>query len=113
MFFNTQITNLLKTTENVAKEFKILVQKTENALTENNHCYVKFLYKQRIFEHLLLQNQYFTSRENYLIALMNILEEIPDEFLFLNLTKVNITISSLFLGFYKCLFNFISSWFLC
>ena len=52
---------------------------------------MKIFYKQRVFEYLLRQNINFTStmRQNYLIALVHLLEQMPEELLFLHLTEVS------------------------
>lgn len=60
-------------------------------ITEN-FCEVKIFYKQRVFEYLLQQNINFKNamRQNYLIALVHLLEQMPEELLFLHLTEVSL-----------------------
>lgn len=75
----------------VSKQYQILVNKYENTLIEENFCNIKIFYKQRVFEYLLQQIISFTSssRQNYLIALVHLLEQMPEELLFLHLTEVS------------------------
>lgn len=72
------------------EQYQILVSKYEDILITENFCDVKIFYKQRVFEHLLRQNINFTKtmRQNYLIALVHLLEQIPEELLFLHLTEL-------------------------
>ncbi|XP_018400128.1 PREDICTED: MMS19 nucleotide excision repair protein homolog [Cyphomyrmex costatus] len=74
----------------VGEQYQILVSKYEDILITENFCDVKIFYKQRVFEYLLRQNINFTStkRQSYLIALVNLLEQIPEELLFLHLTEL-------------------------
>jgi hypothetical protein len=89
-----QLTHLLTYDEinrYVGKQYQILVSKHETILMAENFCIVKIFYKQRVFEYLLQQNDNFTSsttRQNYLIALVHSLKQIPEELLFLHLIKV-------------------------
>lgn len=76
----------------VSEQYQILVNKYEDTLIVENFCNVKIFYKQRIFEYLLRQTiTSFTSsnRQNYLIALVHLLEQMPEELLFLHLTEVS------------------------
>lgn len=59
-------------------------------MIEENFCNVKILYKQRVFEHLIKKNFEFEniSRQNYLSALVQLLEEVPVELFFMYLSKV-------------------------
>ncbi|KYN36651.1 MMS19 nucleotide excision repair protein like protein [Trachymyrmex septentrionalis] len=74
----------------VGEQYQILVNKYEDILITENFCDVKIFYKQRVFEYLLRQNINFTStmRQNYLIALVHLLEQMPEELLFLHLTEL-------------------------
>lgn len=75
----------------VSEQYQILVSKYEDTLIVENFCNVKIFYKQRVFEYLLRQTISFTSssRQNYLIALVHLLEQMPEELLFLHLTEVS------------------------
>lgn len=75
----------------LSEQYQILVSKYEDTLIEENFCNIKIFYKQRVFEYLLQQTISFTSssRQNYLIALVHLLEQMPEELLFLHLTKVS------------------------
>lgn len=57
---------------------------------EENFCKIKIFYKQRVFEHLIRRNHEFEnlSRQNYLTALVGLLEEVPMDLLFMHLKKV-------------------------
>lgn len=90
----SQLTHLLihdEVGQFVSKQYQILVNKYENTLVEENFCNIKIFYKQRVFEYLLQQIISFTSssRQNYLIALVHLLEQMPEELLFLHLTEVS------------------------
>nr|XP_012153539.1 PREDICTED: MMS19 nucleotide excision repair protein homolog isoform X2 [Megachile rotundata] len=90
--FLNELTNILKHEhigQYVAQEYTILTSKQENVLVEENFCNIKILFKQRVFEHLINKNLEFedSSRQNYLTALVLLLEEIPVELLFMHLTK--------------------------
>lgn len=76
----------------VASEFKILVDKNDDTLIEDNFCQVKILYKQRIFENIIKECNESTqeSKNNYLKALIYTCEEISVELLSLYLSKVRI-----------------------
>ncbi|KAK2586153.1 hypothetical protein KPH14_001420 [Odynerus spinipes] len=76
--------------EYVAQEYKTLTCKMEDTLTSENFCNIKIFYKQRIFQHLLQQNHNFVnnSRQNYLIALTYLLEEMPTELLYMHLSEL-------------------------
>lgn len=89
-----QLTHLLTHNEIgqfIGERYQILVNKNEDILIAENFCDVKIFYKQRVFEYLLRQNVNFTSamRQNYLIALVHLLEQMPEELLFLHLTEVS------------------------
>ncbi|XP_032684035.1 MMS19 nucleotide excision repair protein homolog isoform X2 [Odontomachus brunneus] len=73
----------------VSQQYQVLVNNHEDVLVKENFCDIKFLYKQRIFEYLLQQNSNFinSTRLNYLIALVYLLEEIPTELKFLHLAE--------------------------
>jgi len=75
----------------IGERYQILVSKHEDILIMENFCEVKIFYKQRVFEYLLRQNGNFisTMRQNYLIALVHSLEQMPEELLFLHLVEVN------------------------
>ncbi|XP_026830696.1 MMS19 nucleotide excision repair protein homolog isoform X2 [Ooceraea biroi] len=92
-YFLESITQLLTHDEVgrfVGEQYQILVSKHEDILTAENFCTVKMFYKQRVFEYLLQQNVNFTSsmRQNYLIALVHSLKQMPEELLFLHLAKL-------------------------
>lgn len=98
--------------EYVAQEYKTLTCKMEDTLTSENFCNIKIFYKQRIFQHLLQQNNSFfnNSRQNYLIALTYLIEEMPTELLYMHLSEVslyylfiNIVIPSIIIII--CIFN--------
>ncbi|XP_011641202.1 MMS19 nucleotide excision repair protein homolog isoform X2 [Pogonomyrmex barbatus] len=74
----------------VGEHYQILVSKYEDILIPENFCNVKIFYKQRVFEYLLRQNVNFTNsiRQNYLIAFVHLLEQIPKKLLFLHLTEL-------------------------
>ncbi|XP_011871479.1 PREDICTED: MMS19 nucleotide excision repair protein homolog [Vollenhovia emeryi] len=74
----------------IGERYQILVSKYEEIFITENFCDVKIFYKQRVFEYLLRQNINFTSatRQNYLIALVHLLEQMPEELLFLHLTEL-------------------------
>lgn len=76
--------------QHIAQEYKILTNRHEDSLVEENFCNIKIFYKQRVFEHLIKKNSEFknTSRQNYLSAVVQLLEEIPLKLLFMYLTKV-------------------------
>lgn len=75
----------------VANGFKTLSDRFEDTLTEDNFCNVKLFYRQRIFQNLIQKNNEFEkeSRENYLIALTHLIEEVPTELLLMHLLQVN------------------------
>ncbi|XP_012522997.2 MMS19 nucleotide excision repair protein homolog [Monomorium pharaonis] len=92
-YFLENLTHLLSHDELgqfIGEQYQILVNKYEDILITENFCNVKIFYKQRVFEYLLRQNINFKnmSRQNYLIALVHLLEQIPEELLFLHLTKL-------------------------
>lgn len=90
---NTEIGNY------VAGEFKTLVDRNDDILTEENFCLVKMLYKQRILENII-QGCNESTREtkcNYLKALLYTCQEISMELLSLYLGKVR-TIYSNFIN---------------
>lgn len=74
----------------MAQKYAILTSRQENVLVEENFCNIKIFFKQRAFEHLINKNSEFedSSRQNYLTALMHLLEEVPMELLIMHLTKV-------------------------
>ncbi|XP_011297077.1 MMS19 nucleotide excision repair protein homolog [Fopius arisanus] len=74
----------------VGEQFRVLVERGESTLTVENQCTVKIFYKQRIFQNIIQQNSVFegAARENYLIALSHLVEEIPVELMALNLSKI-------------------------
>lgn len=76
--------------EYAAQEYKILTCNMDDVLTYENFCNIKMFYKQRIFQHLLKQNNNFAknSRQNYLIALTYLIEEIPTELLYIHLSDL-------------------------
>ncbi|KAF7410203.1 hypothetical protein HZH68_004584 [Vespula germanica] len=76
--------------EYVAQEYKTLTCKMEDTLTSENFCNIKIFYKQRVFQHLLQQNNSFfnNSRQNYLIALIYLIEEMPSELLYMHLSEL-------------------------
>ncbi|XP_023290256.1 MMS19 nucleotide excision repair protein homolog isoform X2 [Orussus abietinus] len=73
-----------------AKEFQILTNRQEDSLTEENFCTIRIFFKQRIFQNLVQARHLFTSdsRENYLIAVTHLLEEVPTELLFMYLNEL-------------------------
>lgn len=78
--------------EYVAQEYKLLTCKMEDTLTSENFCNIKIFYKQRVFQHLLQQNNSFIndSRQNFLIALIYLIEEMPTELLYMHLSEVSL-----------------------
>ncbi|KAK1125132.1 hypothetical protein K0M31_006471 [Melipona bicolor] len=91
--FLNELTNILKHDQigqHIAQEYKILTNRYEDSLVEENFCNIKIFYKQRVFEHLIKKNSEFknTSRQNYLSAVVQLLEEIPSKLLFMYLTKL-------------------------
>ncbi|XP_071561201.1 MMS19 nucleotide excision repair protein-like isoform X2 [Temnothorax nylanderi] len=92
-YFLENLTHLLTHNEIgqfIGEQYQILVSKHEDILITENFCDVKIFYKQRVFEYLLQQNINFASamRHNYLIALVHLLEQMPEELLFLHLTEL-------------------------
>ncbi|XP_024882237.1 MMS19 nucleotide excision repair protein homolog [Temnothorax curvispinosus] len=92
-YFLENLTHLLTHNEIgqfIGEQYQILVSKHEDILITENFCDVKIFYKQRVFEYLLRQNMNFASamRQNYLIALVHLLEQMPEELLFLHLTEL-------------------------
>lgn len=92
-YFLENLTHLLTHDEIgqfIGERYQILVSKYEDILITENFCDVKIFYKQRVFEYLLRQNINLTSttRQNYLIALVHLLEQMPEELLFLHLTEL-------------------------
>lgn len=77
--------------EYAGEKINVLIDKNETTLSIDNHCNVKIFYKQRIFQNFLQQYQQFeeNSRQNYLIALVHLIEEVPMELLLMHLSKVN------------------------
>ncbi|XP_014487511.1 PREDICTED: MMS19 nucleotide excision repair protein homolog [Dinoponera quadriceps] len=73
----------------VSQQYQILVS-NDDVLTEENSCDIKILYKQRVFEYLLRQNSNFvnSARQNYLIALVHSLEQMPRELKLLHLAEL-------------------------
>jgi len=93
--FFLQLTHLLTHSEigrHVSERYQSLVDRYEDILIVENFCNVKIFYKQRVLEHILRQNINFTNsmRQNYLIAVVHLLEHIPEELLFLYLTEVSL-----------------------
>lgn len=85
--------NLLKDMEvghEVANGFKTLSDRFEDTLTEDNFCNVKLFYKQRVFQNIVQKNNDFEaqSRQNYLIALTHLVEEVPMELLLMHLIQL-------------------------
>lgn len=78
--------------EYVAQEYKSLTCKMEDTLTSENFCNIKIFYRQRVFQHLLQQNNSFLndSRQNFLIALTYLIEEMPTELLYMHLSEVSL-----------------------
>ncbi|XP_035736209.1 MMS19 nucleotide excision repair protein homolog isoform X1 [Vespa mandarinia] len=76
--------------EYVAQEYKSLTCKMDSTLTSENFCNIKIFYKQRVFQHLLQQNNSFlnNSRQNFLIALTYLIEEMPTELLYMHLSEL-------------------------
>ncbi|CAK9794946.1 MMS19 nucleotide excision repair protein [Anthophora plagiata] len=74
----------------IAEEYKILTGRHEDVLVDENFCNIKIFYKQRVFEHLIKKNSEFENvpRQNYLTALVQLLEGVPVELLFMHLTKL-------------------------
>ncbi|XP_063979262.1 MMS19 nucleotide excision repair protein homolog [Diachasmimorpha longicaudata] len=70
--------------------FRVLIDREERTLTEENRCTVKIFYKQRVFQNVIQQNEAFegTARQNYLIALSHLVQEIPIELMSLHLSKI-------------------------
>lgn len=77
--------------EYAGEKINILIDKNEATLITDNCCDIKIFYKQRIFQNFLQQYEQFKddSTQNYLIALVHLVEEIPMELLLLHLSKVN------------------------
>ncbi|XP_076241898.1 MMS19 nucleotide excision repair protein [Calliopsis andreniformis] len=106
-----ELTNIFKhdqVGQYVAQEYNILTNKQEDALTEDNFCNIRIFYRQRVFEHLIQKNLDFEglSRQNYLTALIHLLEEVPMELLFMHLTKlVPLLIESLSLDNEQLIFS--------
>lgn len=74
----------------MAKEFKTLMDKNEDTITKENGCKFMFLYKQRIFEDLLIENVFDgNERRNFLIALTTALEEVSVELLCIHIQTVS------------------------
>lgn len=75
----------------VPEEFRTLVNKSENTLTEENFCTIKIFYKQRIFQHVIHLEKGFEGqpRQNYLVALAHLVEEVPIELPFMHLEGVS------------------------
>ncbi|CAD6238952.1 GSCOCG00008573001-RA-CDS [Cotesia congregata] len=73
-----------------ANHFRILVDSSDDTLHVDNYCIIKLFYKQRIFQNVIQQNSLFDgeSRQNYLIAFIFLLEEIPRDILLMHLSKV-------------------------
>ncbi|XP_015600942.1 MMS19 nucleotide excision repair protein homolog isoform X2 [Cephus cinctus] len=73
-----------------ALAFTSLADKSEDTLTEENFCNIKIFYKQRIFQNVIQLNSTFDSesRQNYLIAITHLLQEVPHELLFMHLTQL-------------------------
>ncbi|KAF7991361.1 hypothetical protein HCN44_002923 [Aphidius gifuensis] len=89
MYFNTL--KMEDIGEYAGEKINILIDKNETTLSIDNHCNVKIFYKQRIFQNFLQQYQKFeekNSRQNYLIALVHLIEEIPMELLLMHLSKI-------------------------
>ncbi|XP_043266247.1 MMS19 nucleotide excision repair protein [Colletes gigas] len=94
--------------QHTAQEYKILTNKLEDVLVEENFCKIKIFYKQRVFEHLIRKNHEFEnlSRQNYLTALVYLLEEVPMDLLLMHLTKlVPLLIESLSLDNEQLIFS--------
>ncbi|KZC14978.1 MMS19 nucleotide excision repair protein like protein, partial [Dufourea novaeangliae] len=109
--FLNELTNLFKhdqVGQQIAQEYKCLTNKQEDVLVRENFCNIKIFYQQRVFEHLLKKNHLFedSSRQNYLTALVHLLEEVPMELLFMHLTKlVPLLIESLSLDNEQLIFS--------
>lgn len=75
----------------VSQQYQILASNHEDILVKENFCDIRILYKQRIFEYLLQQNDSFvnSARRNYLIALVHLLTKIPEELKFSHLAEVS------------------------
>ncbi|XP_054016831.1 MMS19 nucleotide excision repair protein homolog [Hylaeus anthracinus] len=91
--FLNELSNIFKhdqVGQHIAQEYKLLTNKHEDVLVEENFCNIKIFYKQRVFEHLIKKNYEFEnlSRQNYLTALVHLLEEVPMDLLFMHLTKL-------------------------
>ena len=91
--FLNELTDILKHDQigqYVAQIYAILTSRQENVLVEENFCNIKIFFKQRVFEHLINKNSEFknSSRQNYLTALVHLLEEVPMELLIMHLTKL-------------------------
>ncbi|KAK0162859.1 hypothetical protein PV327_006601 [Microctonus hyperodae] len=76
--------------EFTGEKFHIFVDKNENTLIEDNFCIVKLFYKQRVFQNIIKQNETFidNARQNYLIALIHLVEETPMELLLMHLVQL-------------------------
>lgn len=109
--FLDELSNIFKHDQvgpHVAQKYKILTDKQEDALVEENFCKIKIFYKQRVFEHLIRRNHEFEnlSRQNYLTALVGLLEEVPMDLLFMHLKKlVSLLVESLSLDNEQLLFS--------
>ncbi|XP_048516354.1 MMS19 nucleotide excision repair protein homolog isoform X2 [Athalia rosae] len=84
--------NLLKDMEVghiVADGFKTLSDRFEDTLSEDNYCNVKLFYKQRIFQNTIQKNHDFhgPARQNYLVALMHLVDEVPMELILMHLEQ--------------------------
>lgn len=109
--FLDELTNTLKhdqVGQYVGTEYKILTSKDESTLVSENFCNIAILYKQRVFEHLIKKKSEFenASKQNYLTALVELLEEVPVELLLMHLTKlVPLLIESLSLDNEQLIFS--------
>ncbi|XP_015111644.1 MMS19 nucleotide excision repair protein homolog [Diachasma alloeum] len=91
-FLDYQI-NVLKNEdvgEFAGEMFRVLIDRGERTLTEENRCAVKIFYKQRVFQSVIQQNGQFegAARQNYLIALSHLVQEIPVELMSMHLMKI-------------------------
>ncbi|XP_026674112.1 MMS19 nucleotide excision repair protein homolog isoform X2 [Ceratina calcarata] len=92
----------------VGTEYKILTSRHEDTLVAENFCNIAIFYKQRVFEHLIRKKSEFenSSKQNYLTALVELLEEVPIELLLMHLSKlVSLLIESLSLDNEQLIFS--------
>ncbi|XP_043268206.1 MMS19 nucleotide excision repair protein [Venturia canescens] len=86
-FLDYQINILRLDSSYAPQEFRTLVKRSESSITEENFCVIRIFYKQRIFQNVIESNRLFEaeSRQNYLVALAYLVEEVPTELLFMHL----------------------------